>query len=63
MPEPGGKGGSGATAPLQYLADQVTLFQPGEGRLSLLLLLAPPKKNSPSGITGSSDILRVLNSE
>ena len=37
----GGAGGGGrvgggrkATAPFPYLADQLTLFQPGEGRLS-----------------------------
>ena len=33
MPEPGGP---------QYLADQLTLFQPGEGRLSPPITSAPP---------------------
>ena len=47
MPEPGGHGGHW---PSQYLADQLTLFQPGEGRLSPLLLLTPTIF-SPSGIT------------
>ena len=37
MPEPGGKQG----AP-QYLADQLTLFQPGRADYPHLLLLAPP---------------------
>ena len=37
MPEPGGPGG-----PPQYLADQLTLFQPGRADYPHLLLLAPP---------------------
>jgi len=41
MPEPGGPGGP---LTLQYLADQLTLFQPGQGRLY-------PQISSPSGIT------------
>ena len=36
MPEPGGPGGHWHP---QYLADQLTLFQPGEGRSSHLLPL------------------------
>ena len=40
----------GATGPPQYLADQLTLFQPGVGRLCPPLPLAP-QSFSPSGIT------------
>ena len=40
MPVPGGPGG--LLAP-QYLAAQLTLFQPGEGRLSQPITTAPPK--------------------
>ena len=39
MPDPGGPGGP--LAP-QYLADQLTLFQPGEGRLSPPITIGPP---------------------
>jgi hypothetical protein len=40
MPEPGARG---ATAPPpKYLADQLTLFQPGRADYPNLLLLAPP---------------------
>ena len=38
MSEPGGQGG-------QYLADQLTLFQVGKGRLSPLITTAPPPPN------------------
>ena len=38
MPEPGGQGGHW---PLQYLADQLTLFQPGRADYPHLLQLAP----------------------
>ena len=38
MPEPGG-GGQG----VKYLADQLTLFQPGEGRLCPPINTGPPK--------------------
>ena len=41
----GGQGGRGAGGPLpppQYLADQLTLFQPGRADYPHLLLLAPP---------------------
>ena len=37
--------------PPQYLADQLTLFQPGEGRLSPLITTGIPQIFSPSGIT------------
>ena len=40
MPE---LGGQGATAPPKYSADQLTLFQPGEGRLFPLITTGPPK--------------------
>ena len=33
MPEPGGVGRGEALPPPQFLADQLTLFQPGKGRL------------------------------
>ena len=36
-------GGQGGHWPPQYLADQLTLFQPGVGRLCPPLPLAPPK--------------------
>ena len=39
MPEPGGPGGPW---PHQYLADQLTLFEPGRADYPPLLLLAPP---------------------
>ena len=39
MPELGGQGGHW---PPQYLADQLTLFQPGEGRLSPPITTGPP---------------------
>ena len=43
MPELGGPG-RGASGPLhQYLEDQLTLFQPGEGRLSPPITTGPPK--------------------
>ena len=48
MPEPGGPGGP--LAPPQYLADQLTLFKPGVGRLCPPLPLAP-QSFSPSGTT------------
>ena len=41
VPELGGAGG--ATGPPQYLADQLTLFKPGVGRLCPPLPLAPLK--------------------
>ena len=40
------QGSQGGHWPPKYLADQLTLFQPGEGRLSHLLLLPPPKKKN-----------------
>ena len=40
VPELGGPGGHW---PPQYLADQLTLFQPGEGRLSPPITNGPPK--------------------
>ena len=40
MPEPWGPGGP--LPPTQYLADQLTLFQPGEGRFAPQLIMAPP---------------------
>ena len=43
MPQPGGPGRPLAPPP-QYLADQLTLFQPGEGRLSPPITTRPPKK-------------------
>ena len=43
MPEPGGGGQGGHWPPPQYLADQLTLFQPGEGRLSPPITSGPPK--------------------
>ena len=52
MPEPGTEGG--ALPPPQYLADQLTLFQPGEGRLSQRITTSPPPIFSPSVITGLS---------
>ena len=48
VPEPGEPGGP--LAPIQYLADQLTLFQPGEGRLSPPITAAP-QIFSFSGIT------------
>ena len=39
MPEPGRPGGPW---PPQYLADQLTLFDPGEGRLSPPITTGPP---------------------
>jgi hypothetical protein len=48
MPEPGGPGG--LLAP-QYLAAQLTLFQPGEGRLSQPITTAPPPPNFFTGIS------------
>ena len=41
MPELGGPGGP--LPPPQYLADQLTLFQPGEGRLSPPIATGTPK--------------------
>ena len=47
--------GQGGHWPSQYLAYQLTLFQPGEGRLSPLLLLIPTNfftfRRKASGIT------------
>ena len=40
VPEPGG-GGQGGHWPPQYLADQLTLFEPGGADYPYLLLLAP----------------------
>ena len=48
VPELGGRGGHW---PPQYLADQLTLFKPGVGRLCPPLPLAPPQSFLPSGIT------------
>ena len=48
MPEPGG--GAGEPLAPEYLADQLTLFQPGEGILSPPITTCPPIF-SPSGIT------------
>ena len=43
LPDTGGWGGGrGATAPPQYLVDHLTLFQPGEGRLSPPITTGPP---------------------
>ena len=42
MPELGGQGGY-CPHPPQYLADQLTLFQPGEGRLPTLITKCPLK--------------------
>ena len=53
MPEQGGQGGH-CPPPNQYLADQLTLFQPGEGRLSQRITTAPPQIFSPSVIPGLS---------
>ena len=48
-----GTGGPGGPLALQYLADQLTLFQPWEGRLSPPInYYWPPQCFSPSGITG-----------
>ena len=47
----GGGGVREATAPFPYLADQLTLFHPGEGRL-FLPISNEPQVFSPSGITG-----------
>ena len=44
-------GGREATVPFPYLADQLTLFHPGEGRL-FLPISNEPQVFSPSGITG-----------
>ena len=41
MPEPGGPGGP--LPPFHYLADQLTLFQPGKGRLSQPITAGPQK--------------------
>ena len=38
-----GTGGSGGALVPQYLADQLTLFKPGEGRLSPPITAGPPK--------------------
>ena len=48
MPEPRGQGGHW---PPHYLADQLTLFQLGEGRLTPLITTAHPHILLPSGIT------------
>ena len=56
MPEPGGPGGP--LAP-QYLADQLTLFQPGRADYPHLFLLAP-QCFSPSGITALYSVAFTL---
>ena len=58
MPELGGPGGPLAS---QYLADQLTLFQPGRADYPHLLLLAP-QNFSPSGITDHYYLPLVLGS-
>ena len=57
MPEPGGPGGRMASP--QYLADQLTLFQPGRANNPHLLLLAPQSFSS-SGITESYVVVATL---
>ena len=58
MPEPGGA--RGATGPPQYLADQLTLFQPREGILSLILLVPPKKFHLPASLGNVTKSLSVF---
>ena len=46
-----GTGGPGGPLAHQYLTDQLTLFQPGEGRFSPPITTGTPNFFSPSGIT------------
>ena len=63
-PEPGGQGGHW---PPQYLADQLTLFQLGEGRLSPPISTGPPNVfHLPASLeiyySGKSHLIRFLRS-
>ena len=56
MPEPGGPGGPLPSS--QYFADQLTLFQLGEGRLSPTITTGPPKLfNLPASLKGRCYLL------
>ena len=52
----GTEGARRATAPPQYLADQLTLFEPGRADYTHLLLLLAPPNFSPSGITAKYNV-------
>ena len=59
------RGGKGDIWPSQYLADQLTLFQPGRADDPHLSLLSPPPgppSFSPSGITGTREMSENLGS-
>ena len=50
MPEAGGAGRGGHCPPPQFLADQLTLFQPGEGILSTPITTSPHFFHLPASL-------------
>ena len=55
----GGGPGGPQVPPPQYLADQLTLFQPREDRLSPRITSRSPQFFSPSGITAMGKVISV----
>ena len=65
MPEPGAGGGGqgGHCPPPQYLANKLTLFKPGEGRLSPPITTAPPNVfHLPASLSVYDEKQKVLTS-